>query len=175
MSLIRLTREALMPSLVRRAIVLAAVTPLIVLLVGAAQAGASPPATQTFSFSEPVINPCNGETGTLSGTQTFFTVFRDTPNHHLSLFKAQTDETYTPDNPASPSAIGHGIVTESFVDNHPGGPPFSGTTVHTEVSVDVFHAPGVTVVIHNTSHFTIVDGGTLVVTFDRPVLVCQGQ
>jgi hypothetical protein len=47
--------------------------------------------------------------------------------------------------------------------------------VHTEVTMDVFHAPGLTVVIHNTSHFTAVDGGTLVVTFDRPVLVCQGQ
>jgi hypothetical protein len=164
-----------MPSLVRRAIVLAAVTPLIVLLVGAAHASASPQATQTFPFSFPVTNPCNGETGTLSGTQTVSTVFQDTPNHHLSLFKARTDETYTPDNPASLSASGHGIVNESFVDNHPGGPPFSGTTVHTEVTMDVFHAPGATVVIHNTSHFTIVDGGTLVVTFDRPVLVCRGQ
>jgi hypothetical protein len=164
-----------MPSLVRRAIVLAALTPLIVLLVGAAHASAAPPDVQTFPFSFPVNNPCTGEPGTLSGTQTVSLIFQDMPNHHLSRFKAQTDETFTPDDPASPTFSGHGIETETFVDNHPGGPPFSGTTVHTDVTMNVFHAPGSTVVIKETSHLTIVDGGTLVVAFDQPMLVCQGQ
>ena len=53
-------------------------------------------------------------------------------------------------------------------------PPFSGTDVYTEVSTTVFHAPGAALVIHNIVHVTVVDGGTLVVSFDRPVLVCEG-
>jgi hypothetical protein len=73
----------------------------------------------------------------------------------------------------TPLRPGHGISHDTFVDNHAGGPAFNGTTVGTQVSANVFHAPGITVVIHNTSHITIVDG-TLVVSFDRPVLVSQG-
>jgi hypothetical protein len=163
-----------MAPLLRRAIASAALAALIVLLVGVAQAGATVQRFEgTFPFSFPVTNPCNGDTGTLSGTDTVRTVVNDTPNHFLFQSTTQTDETFTPDNPAAPGASGHGAAHDTFVDNHAGGPPFSGTTVSTDVSADVFHAPGITVVIHNTAHVTIV-GGTLVVSFDRPVLVCQG-
>jgi hypothetical protein len=161
-----------MPSLVRRAIVLVAVTPLIVLLVGAAQAGAAVERTSS-SFSEPVVNPCNGEPGTLSGTRTATIQVKDTPDQFLFQGTFQTDETFTPDNPASPVATGHGVSHDTFIDNHAGGPPFSGTTVITHASTDVFFASGAHVVIHDTAH-TVLTTGTPVVDFDRPVLVCKG-
>ena len=162
-----------MPSLVRRAIVLAAATPLIVLLIGAAQASASPPERQTFPFSFPVANPCNGEPGTLSGTRTTIIHVKDTPDQFLFQGTTQTDETFTPDNPASLSATGHGVSHDTFIDNHAGGPPFSGTTVITHTSTDVFFASGLHVVIHDTAH-TVLTVGSPVVDFDRPVLVCKG-
>jgi hypothetical protein len=161
-----------MPLLVRRAIVLAAVTPLIVLLVGAAQAGAAVERTP-FSFSEPVINPCNGETGTLSATGTMTLVTRDTSNQTLFQLTTQTDEAFAPDNPASPSATGHGVSHDTFIDNHVGGPPLGGTNIGTHISTDVFFASGAHVVIHETAVLVFVDG-TSVVSFDRPVLVCTG-
>jgi hypothetical protein len=162
-----------MPSLVRRTIVLAAVTPLIVLLAGAAQAIASPPETQTFPFSFAVTNPCNGETGTLSGTMTTTILVKDTPDQFLFQGTTHTDETFAPDNPASLTATGHGVSHDTFIDNHAGGPPFSGTTVITYVSTDVFFASGAHVVIHDTAH-TVLTAGTPVVDFDRPALVCKG-
>jgi hypothetical protein len=162
-----------MPSLVRRAIVLAAVTPLTVLLVGAAQASAAPPVTQTFPFSEPVTNPCNGETGTLSGTMTTTTLVKNTPDQFLFQQLIQTDEAFTPDNPASLSATGHGVSHLTFIDNHAGGDAFSGTTVVTNTSTDVFSASGAHVVIHDTAHTTLRED-VPVVDFDRPVLVCKG-
>jgi hypothetical protein len=162
-----------MPSLVRRAIVLAAVTPLIVLLVGAAQASAAPPETQTFAFSFPVTNPCNGEGGTLSGTMTTTTLVKITPEQFLFQQLTQTDEAFTPDNPASLSATGHGVSHFTFIDNHDGGPAFSGTTVVANTSTDVFFASGAHVVIHDTAH-TIFREDVPVVDFDRPVLVCKG-
>jgi hypothetical protein len=162
-----------MPSLVRRAIVLAVVTPLIVLLVGAAHASASPPVTQTVPFSFPVNNPCNGEPGTLSGTRTSTIQVKDTPDQFLFQGTFQTDETFTPDDPASPVFTGHGVIHQSFIDNHAGGPPFSGTTVITHASTDVFFGSGAHVVIHDTAQ-TVLSTGTPVVDFDRPVLVCVG-
>jgi len=161
-----------MPSLVRRTIVLAAVTPLI-LLVGAAQASAAPPVTQTSPFSFPVTNPCNGETGTLSGTATTTTLVKNTPDQFLFQQLTQTDEAFTPDNPASLGATGHGVSHDTFIDNHAGGPPFSGTTVITHTSTDVFFASGVHVVIHDTAH-TVLREDVPVVDFDRPLLVCKG-
>jgi hypothetical protein len=160
-----------MPSLVPRAIVLAAVTPLIVLLV-AAQAGAAVERTP-FSFSEPVVNPCNGEPGTLSATGTMTLVRRDDPNRTLFQLTTQTDEAFTPDNPASLSATGHGVSHDTFIDNHVGGPPLSGTNIGTHISTDVFFASGAHVVIHDTAVLVFVDGAP-VVSFDRPVLVCKG-
>ena len=161
-----------MPSLVRRTIVLAAVTPLI-LLVGAAQASAAPPVTQTSPFSFPVTNPCNGETGTLSGTATTTTLVKNTPDQFLFQQLTQTDDAFTPDNPASLGATGHGVSHDTFIDNHAGGPPFSGTTVITHTSTDVFFASGVHVVIHDTAH-TVLREDVPVVDFDRPLLVCKG-
>jgi hypothetical protein len=160
---------------VRRLITLAALTALVLLLVGATQAGAAVQRSDgMFPFSFPVTNPCNGETGTLAGTDTVSTLVDDTANHSLYESTTRTDETFTPDNPAEPIASGHGASHTSFVDNHAAGPPFSGTDVYTDVSTSVFHAAGATLVIHNSAHVTVVDGGTLVVSFNRPVLVCEG-
>jgi len=152
-----------------------ALAALVVLLAGATQAGAAVQrsgGTTSFSFAQ--TNPCNGETGTLAGTETVSTLVDDTANHSLYESTTQTTETFTPDNPAEPTATGHAAGHVSFLDNNAGGPPFSGTDVYTEVSTSVFHAAGATVVSHNTVHVTVVDGGTLVVLFDRPVLVCEG-
>jgi hypothetical protein len=152
-----------------------ALTALVLFLVGATQAGAAVQRSGgMFPFSFPVTNPCNGGTGTLTGTDTVSTLVDDTANHSLYESTTRTDETFTPDNPAEPTASGHGAGHTSFLDNHASGPPLSGTDVYTEVSTNVFHAPGTTVVIHNTVHVTVVDGGTLVVSFNRPVLVCAG-
>jgi hypothetical protein len=152
-----------------------ALTALILLLAGATPAGAAVQRSGgTFPFSFSVTNPCNGETGTLAGTDTVSTLVDDTANHSLYEGTTQTTETFTPDNPAEPTASGYGAGHVSFTDNHAGGPPFSGTDVYTDVSTSVFHAPGATVVIHNTAHVTVVNGGTLVVSFNRPVLVCEG-
>jgi hypothetical protein len=154
---------------------ISALAALVVLLAGATPAGAAVQrsgGTTSFSFS--VTNPCNGETGALSGTETVSTLVDDTAQHSLYESTALTVETFTPDNPAEPTATGHGAGHVSFLDNNAGGAPFSGTDVYTEVSTSVFHAAGTTVVSHNTVHVTVVDGGTLVVLFDRPVLVCEG-
>lgn len=154
---------------------MSALTALVLLLAGATPAGAAIQRSGgTTSFSFAATNPCNGETGTLSGTETVSTLVDDTANHSLYESTALTDETFTPDNPAEPAAGGHAAAHTSFLDNHGGGDPFTGTDVYTEVRTSVFHAPGATVVIHNTVHVTVVDGGTLVVSFDRPVLVCEG-
>ena len=158
----------------RRVIALAALTALVLSLVGATQAGATVQRSGgVVPFTGAVTNPCNGEPGTLSGTDTVSTLVNVTPDHSLYDSTARTDETFTPDNPAEPSAGGHGTAHVTFVDNHAGGPPFSGTAAYVDVSTNVFHAPGMTVVIHNTVHTTVVDG-SLIVSVDRPVLVCQG-
>jgi hypothetical protein len=154
---------------------MSALAALVLLLAGAAPAGAAVQRSGgTTSFSFAVTNPCNGETGTLAGTETVSTLVDDTANHSLYESTARTSETFTPDDPASPTASGYAAGHTSFLDNHAGGAPFSGTDVFTEVSTSVFHAAGATLVIHNTVHVTVVDGGTLVVSFDRPVLVCEG-
>jgi hypothetical protein len=146
----------------------------VLLLAGATAAGAAgPPSVETTSFSLAATNPCNGEPGTLAGTETVSTLVADTTNHSLYESTARTDETFAPDNPTEPTASGHAAGHTSVLDNHAGGPPFSGTDVFTDVSTSVLHAPGATVVIHNTAHVTVT-GGTLVVSFNRPVLVCQG-
>ena len=152
-----------------------AATAMIAAFAGApATAGASVERSGgVFPFSFAVTNPCNGEPGTLSGADTVSTFIDDTPNHFLYENTTQTAETFTPDDATEPSAGGHGTSHTSFVDNHAGGAPFSGTTVVTDVSTSVFHAPGATVVIHNVAHVTVA-GGTLVVSINRPVLVCQG-
>ena len=121
------------------------------LLVGAGPAAAAVERTQEW-FSQAVVNPCNGETGTLSGTRTLTRMVRETSGQFLFQLTTQTDETFTPDDPASPSATGHGTNYDTFIDNHAGGPPFSGTTVITHVSTDIFFASGVHVVIHDTAH-----------------------
>ena len=147
----------------------------VLLLAGATSAGAAgPPSVGTTSFSFAATNPCNGEPGTLAGTETVSTLAADTANHSLYESTALTDETFTPDDPAEPAASGHAAGHTSFLDNHAGGPPFSGTDVFTDVSTSIFHAPGATLVIHNTAHVTVVNGGTLVVSFNRPVVVCEG-
>jgi hypothetical protein len=154
---------------------MSALAALVVMLAGATQAGAAIQRSEgTTSFSFAQTNPCNGETGTLSGTETVSTLIDDTAQHSLYESTALTVETFTPDNPAEPTATGHGAGHTSFLDNNAGGAPFSGTDVYTEVSTSVFHAAGATLVSHNTVHVTVVDGGTLVVLFDRPVLVCEG-
>lgn len=156
--------------LARRVVGLASLTALV-LLLGATQAGASVQrSVSPFSFA--ATNPCNGATGTLSGTDTASTLVDDTHNHFLYESTVRTDETFTPDDPAEPPAVGHGTNHVTFVDNHVGDSPFSGTAVYIDVSTSVFHAPGVTAVIRNTVHTTVVDG-TLVVSIDRPVLVCR--
>jgi hypothetical protein len=168
-------RRTSMSGLVRRLITLSALTALGLLLVGATQAGAAvqrSDGTTSFSFAQ--TNPCNGETGTLSGTETVSTLVDDTAQHSLYESTALTVETFTPDNPAEPTATGHGAGHVSFLDNNAGGAPFSGTDVSTDVSTSVFHAAGATLVAHDTVHVTVVDGGTLVVLFNRPVLVCEG-
>jgi hypothetical protein len=155
---------------------MSALVALIPLIAVASPAGAAiqrSGATTSFSFA--ATNPCNGETGMLSGTETVSTLVDDTTNHSLYESTAQIDETFVPDNPAEPAASGHGTSHTSFLDNHGGGLPFSGTDEFTDVSTTVFHAPGATLVVHNTAHVTVVDGGTLVVTFNRPVVVCEGQ
>jgi hypothetical protein len=154
---------------------MSALAALVVLLAGATQAGAAVQrsgGTTSFSFAQ--TNPCNAETGTLSGTETVSTLVDDTTQHSLYESTALTVETFTPDNPAEPTASGHGAGHTSFLDNNAGGAPFSGTDVFTDVLTTVFHAPGATLVIHNSAHVTVVDGGTLVVSFNRPLLVCEG-
>jgi hypothetical protein len=147
----------------------------VLLLAGATSAGAAgPPSVETTSFSFAATNPCNGEPGTLAGTETVSTLVADTANHSSYESTARTDETFTPDDPTEPVASGHATAHTSFLDNHGGGAPFSGTDVFTDVSTIVFHAPGTTLVIHNIAHVTVVDGGTLVVSFFRPTLMCVG-
>jgi hypothetical protein len=151
---------------------LAALTALVLVLAGATQAGATVQrSVMPFSFA--VTSPCNGETGTLSGTETASTLVTATDNHFLYESTIQVDETFTADNPAEPSASGHGTFHVTFAANHPDGDQLIGATVYSEVQTDVFHAPGVTVVVHHTVHTTVVDG-KLIVSIDRPVLVCQG-
>ena len=154
---------------------MSALTALVVLLAGATTAGAAVQrSSETTSFSFAQTNPCNGETGTLSGTETVRTLIDNTAQHSLYESTALTVETFTPDNPAEPTATGHAAGHTSFLDNHAGGAPFSGTDIFTDVSTSVFHAPGATLVIHNTAHVTVVNGGTLVVSFYRPVVMCNG-
>jgi hypothetical protein len=151
---------------------LAALAALVLLLLGAAEAGASVQRSiSPFSFA--ATGPCNGETGTLSGIETAGTLVSATDNHFLYESTIRTDETFTADDPAEPSASGHGTFHVTFVANAAGDDPSSGTTVYTELQSDVFHAPGVTVVVKHTVHTTVVDG-KLIVSIDRPVLVCRG-
>jgi hypothetical protein len=159
------------PAFVRRVTALAALAALVLLLVGAAQAGATVQHSVT-PFSSAAIDPCSGETGTLSGTETATTLFSVTDNQFLYESTIRTDLTFTPDNPALASASGHGIDHVSFVNNHPDGPFLSGTAVYTETSTNVFHAGGGTVVVHITIHTTVADG-RLIVSVGRPVFVCQ--
>ena len=154
---------------------MSALAALTLLLAGATPAGAAVQRSGgTTSFSFAATNPCNGEPGTIAGTETVSTLVDDTANHSLYESTTRIDETFTPDNPAEPIASGVGAGHTSFLDNHAGGAPFSGTDVYTEVSTTVFHAPGAALVSRNAVHVTVVDGGTLVVSFDRPVLVCEG-
>jgi hypothetical protein len=151
---------------------LAALTALALLLVGAAPAGAAVQRSVS-TFSVPVTSSCDSTTGTLSGTETATTVFDVTDEHLLFQGSARVDETFTPDAPGEPVASGHGTFHFTFVANDAGGDPFTGTAVYTEVQTDVFHASGETAVIHHVVHTSVVDG-TLVVSIDRAVVVCQG-
>jgi hypothetical protein len=160
----------------RCALVPALSAALVLLSVVATQAGAAANTdrfTTVTPFSFPVINPCTGDTGTLSGIETQTIHGTDNPAHFLAQGTSHITEQFTPDNPSAPGATGIGVTHFTFVDNHAGGPPFSGITITTNVDTNVFHAPGITVVIHNTSHTTINDG-TAITTVNKPVLVCQG-
>ena len=164
-----------MPSLRRVMVplVLAAVGAALVWTGEAAAAASTTRFESTTPFSFAVVNPCNGDTGTLSGAMNAVTQITDSPEHFLAQTTTLTDETFTADDPNAPSASGHGVAHSSFIDNHAGGPPFSGMTLVTDTNVDVFHAPGITVVIHATFHQTI-NNGTVITTVDKPVLVCHG-
>ena len=150
-----------------------AITALVVLLVGATSAGAAVQRSgEVLPFSYPATNPCNGATGMLTGTETVSTLVDETANHFLYESTAWTTETFTPDDPTEPTASGHAVGHVSFVDNHARPSPFA-TDLYTDVSTSIFHAPGETLVIRNTVHVTVA-GGALIVSLDRPVLLCTG-
>ena len=116
-------------------------------------------------FSDPVINPCTGEPGTLTAIAanevfhvTFFT------NGDDEFWVTGTDEgtaTFTPDNPNGVSASGHFAAWfgESF--NNKNDVQHDTSTFHLTGS------DGLRFVVHETSHLSTNAAGVVTVNFDK--------
>lgn len=120
-------------------------------------------------FSEPVTNPCTGESGTL-------TAIARNEVFHITFFAGEdelwvtgTDEgtaTFTPDDPNGVSASGHFAT-------------WFGESINekNEVSHDTFNlqlrgSDGSHIVVHDTAHLSTNAAGEVTVNFDKMSVTC---
>ena len=125
--------------------------------------------TQTFHGSQPFsnVNPCNGDL--LDGTESSNIIAHDaffpagdelwvtfTEEDNFSAADASTGVTYT----------GHATAWDNFNMNEQNANATFTFSAHATGS------DGSTVSIHEVAHFTMVPGGTISVSFDKPSLTC---
>lgn len=158
-----------------RAVTLAAM--LAVLTTGAVLADAGGQGTVSMTqqyrdlplFSQPVTNPCNGASGTLTATaKTAFehvTYFTTGPEFWFTS-TAQGMATFTPDDPQGVSASGH--FAEWF------GESFNNKNdVQTNTSTfNLKGSDGTHIVVHETFHFGTNANGLITAVFDKLDVHC---
>jgi hypothetical protein len=143
---------------------------------GVSTALASPPDTETVItrdnvVSFPVVNPCTGETGTLTLDYTEVLHITQTPGtlilHYVDV---QTGTlTFTPDGLTTPSAGGHFGTTFNFESLPPGD-----ADAITQPTIYVAHGTdGSNLVVHFLSHFTETPAGDDPSVFDLVTIECE--
>jgi hypothetical protein len=153
------------------AVLVAATVPLL----SAASAGAAGAGAVSFTeqlrnvviFSDPDVNPCTGDPGTVTGTAKtgVFHITTLTNDTVHATMTAQGTITFVPDDPADPSASGR--FTAWFGDNMNRQNGAATSTFHAILS----GSDGSRVATHEVFHIsTSASGGSI--EFDKPHLTC---
>jgi hypothetical protein len=153
-------------------------TALLWMCVGSAGATATvthlPESTSTFSFT--VVNPCTGGLGLYTATTTTNATVVATAGHFMFNSRSSVDESFEALDPLSNSSDhGHGVRHSVFLQNQAGEDPFSGTTVMTSVSRDVFNVPGGGVVLLRSLFHTTITGGLVKTEVVQTDTVCNSH
>ena len=126
--------------------------------------------TQTFHGSQPFsnVNPCNGDL--LDGTESSNIIAHETffpAGDELWATFTEEDNFTAADESTGVSYTGHATDWDNFNMNQQNANATFTFSAHATGS------DGSKVSIHEVAHFTMVPGGTISVSFDKPSLTCD--
>ena len=156
----------------------AALTAVSCMFVGSAGAAATvthlPESTSTFTLT--VVNPCTGGLGIYTATTTTNATVVATAGHFTFNSRSSVQSSFEALDPLSNSSDhGHGVRHSVSIQNQAGQDPFSGTTLFTSVSREVFNVPGGGVVLLRSLLHTTITGGVVKTEVIQVDTVCNGH